>query len=112
MRCFDQVLHQRIMEAHLLAKQNDRTRFTVPKSLARDQGSESISAPDFRSQSKAGSARLQTPTPEFENIIRVFLCGRVKEAAAGLRTIQCDSNTQISRGSEAMCAVVVIHVSS
>jgi hypothetical protein len=34
MRFIDQVLHQRIMEAHLLAKQNDRASFAVPKSLA------------------------------------------------------------------------------
>jgi hypothetical protein len=73
MRCFDQVLHQPIMEAHLIAKQNDRARFAVTKSLARDEGSASISSPDFRSQSEAGSVRLQTPSPQVESIIRDLL---------------------------------------
>jgi hypothetical protein len=96
MRCFDQVLHQRIMEAHLIEKQNDHARFAMPKSLARDEGSASISYPDFRSQLEAGSARLQTPSPQVKSIIRDLLCGRVEEAAGAFLNLQCDSNTQIS----------------
>ena len=99
MRCFDQVLQQRIMETRGLriVTDNEHARFVVPKSISREEGSVSALSHDLRAQSEAGSARLHTPTPEIEDIVRDLLCGRMQEADAGFRT-QCDSNTQISRG--------------
>ena len=85
MRCFDHVLHQRIMRGRAIT-QNEHALFTLPKS---PEGSASALSYDLRDQSEAGSARLSTRTPEVESIIRNLLCGRVEEAAAGFRTIQC-----------------------
>jgi hypothetical protein len=94
MRCFDQVLLQRIHVA-----KNERARVAGPKFLPREEGSVSNSSHDFRAQSEAGSARLPTPSSQVENIIRNLLCGQVDEAAAELSNIRGDLNTQISRGS-------------
>jgi hypothetical protein len=93
MRCFDQVLYQRILEA-----KDERARFAGPKLLAREEGSTSNLSYDFRAQSEAGSAKLPTPSLQVESIIKDLLCGRVDEAAAGFRNIQGDFNAQISRG--------------
>jgi hypothetical protein len=95
MWCFDHVLQQRIQWARGMT-QNAHARFNLPKS---PEGSTSALSYDLRVPSEAGSARLLTPTPEVENIIRNLLCGRMEEAAAEFRTIQRDSNTQISRSS-------------
>ena len=78
MRCFGQALQQHIAEARTCM---------------------SASYHDLRAKSEAGSARIQTPTPEIESIIKDLLSGRVEEAAAALSNIQRDSHTQFSRGS-------------
>ena len=59
----------------------------------------SASYHDLRAKSEAGSARIQTPTPEIESIVKDLLSGRVEEAASALSNIQRDSHTQFSRGS-------------
>ncbi len=67
-RCFDHVLHQRIMWVRALT-QNEHARFTLPKS---PEGSASALSYDLRAPSEAGSARLSTPTQDetpLENII-------------------------------------------
>ena len=78
MRCLDQALQQHIAEARSCM---------------------SASYHDLRAKSEAGSARIQTPTPEIESIVKDLLSGRVEEAAAALSNIQRDSHTQLSRGS-------------
>ncbi len=93
MRCFDQVLYQRILEA-----KHERVRFAGPKLLAREEGSASNLSSDFRAQSEAGSAKIPTPSLQVESIIMDLLYGRVDEAAAGFRNIQGDFNAQISCG--------------
>jgi hypothetical protein len=95
MRCFDQVLQQRIAEARTCMSDSSHEI----ESLTCDVHACLTHLMRLRAKSEAGSAKIQTPTPEVESIIRDLLCGRVEEAAAAFRSIQCDSRTQISRGS-------------
>jgi hypothetical protein len=59
MQCSDQALQQHIVEARSCM---------------------SASYHDLLAKSEAGSARIQTPIPEIESIVKDLLSGRVEEA--------------------------------